>query len=433
MDGVKVYRTQKAWIYSYSSALSKGPVLQSKMVLAVVREATLAKPKTHDQMGKVIGWICECLQRGIYPSSDFRGKPFETGSQAARKAGSEIIPGWRFCFSGFKGDLEARVVIHKFPRNYMANAICEHCPAGRKSCFFQDFRPQAPYRSLMFTHAHYLMMTPEHKLSSWLHVPGWTKDRNLEDLQLFCFLVVGFVVKTNLQTEANILQCFSSLRSCKDLLHTLHQGVACCSIAALLLDHLESAKPGLTLNELETGLQGAYFHYRRWCCRRGLSGASLQFTLARFGKEKWAAVPELTTQYKASAVKVMMFWVTDYLHEHMHAAPAPGSQRRWRAAYTLAMFQNTLDISGPWLDDATRKEAAENGFAFLLLYQRLAKDNRARTDGRQNYKITPKFHSFLHMLLTIQKTGRNARLLDFLWEGHTFVIFYCSLVYTSPL
>ena len=180
VDGVKVYRNQKAWIYSFSSALSKGPVLQSKLVMILLREATNAKPHSHDRMGSVVGWICKCLQNGTFPASDFRGNPWPSNSTAARRAGSPIVPGWKLCFSGFKGDLEARVTIHKFPYNYMANQICEHCPAGRKWCPFQDFRVDAPFMECQFTHEHYQMLTADRKLSSWLAVPGWTKDRNLE-------------------------------------------------------------------------------------------------------------------------------------------------------------------------------------------------------------------------------------------------------------
>ena len=181
MDGVKVYRTQKAWIYSFSSALSKGPVLESKIVLAILRESTNAKPLTHDRMGHIVGWMCECLQSGVFPVADMDGCPWPRGSKAAERAGQDIAPGWKLAFSGFKSDLEARIFVHKFPRNYMANHICEHCPAGRKICHFQDFRDEAPFMECQFTHQQYQIMTPPAKQSSWLSVAGWTKDRNLED------------------------------------------------------------------------------------------------------------------------------------------------------------------------------------------------------------------------------------------------------------
>ena len=195
----------------------------------------------------------------------------------------------------------------------------------------------------------------------------------------------------------------------EDLLHTLHQGVACCTIAAFLTDHLENCDAGLTLQQLESGLQSAYFHYRSWCRANKLSGASLPFTLSRFGKEKWSALPELSTQYKASAVKTMMFWLADYLQTH--AAPSPGFQMRMLASYMLAKFQHILDTSGPWLGFQETQDAVANGRGFLLLYQRLALEARSKTSGHHNYKITPKFHSFLHMLLTMQRTGRNPRYL----------------------
>ena len=162
---------------------------------------------------------------------------------------------------------------------------------------------------------------------------------------------------------------------------------------------------------METHLQSAYFHYRSWCRQKKLSAASLPFTLNRFGKEKWAALPELSTQYKASSVKVMMFWIADYLYENMNEAASPGRERRMMGSYMLAKFQHMLDINGPWLTMGDAKLTCEYGWSFLLFYQQLAINSRLRIDGRQNYKVTPKFHCFLHMLLVIQRTGRNARLL----------------------
>ena len=162
---------------------------------------------------------------------------------------------------------------------------------------------------------------------------------------------------------------------------------------------------------MEDRLQQAYFNYRAWCRSKKVSGASLPFTLARFGKEKWQAVPELSTQYKASAVKVMLFWIADFLIANVDAAPEPWRNWRMVAAYSLAMFQYVLDTHGPWLSFAEAAEAVGHGRLFLLCYQRLALHSRSTSTQRQNYKITPKFHSFLHMLLTMERTRRNPRTL----------------------
>ena len=182
-DGVRVYKQQKCWIYSYSSALKKGPSLSSKLMMLLVRETLIWKPFTHDRIGEIVGWVQGVLQSGRFPATDFNGDPWPEGSAEAGRANELIAAGYMFAFSGFKGDWEARVVVHKLQRSYNHNNICEHCPATKLDTAFnyRNFALDAPYLDVRFTHAQFMMMTPPQLQSSWQTVPGWTKDRNLED------------------------------------------------------------------------------------------------------------------------------------------------------------------------------------------------------------------------------------------------------------
>ena len=186
-DGVRVYKQQKCWIYSFGCALKKGPSLSSKLFMLLVRENLVWKPFTHDRIAELIGWIQGVLQRGVFPEHDFEGNAWPRGSPEAEKANRPFAGGYKLAFSGFKGDWEARVLLHKLPRSYNHNYICEHCPASKLSGAFnyRNFAPDAPYLQAQFTHNQYLLMTPPELRSSWTHVPGWTKDRNLEVPCLF--------------------------------------------------------------------------------------------------------------------------------------------------------------------------------------------------------------------------------------------------------
>lgn len=183
VDGVKVFKNQKVWVYSYSSMVrKKGNSLENKMVLAIIRDSMLAKPHTHDAMANVIAWVCATLSTGRFPLCDWKGAPWATSSIASRMAGQPFTrDGWRCEFAAFKGDLEARVMIHKMIRNYMANMICEHCPAG-KLLNFADFRKNAPWALVRFSHQELLDLNPAHRQSQWTKVRGWRKERNLEAL-----------------------------------------------------------------------------------------------------------------------------------------------------------------------------------------------------------------------------------------------------------
>ena len=204
--------------------------------------------------------------------------------------------------------------------------------------------------------------------------------------------------------------CFPQPVSCnlKDLLHTLHQGVSLCAIAALVTDHYNCKHPGQTLSELERCLLQAYRHYRAWCKTKKISGSSLRFNLNRFGRDGWKSMPELSTQYKASTVKYMQYWLHDFL---MDEPEVPHSADRRHCSYSLAMFQYMLDTHSEWLTQGQADRTAQFGYSFLLFYQKLAV--RSRSEPRNNYKIVPKFHYFFHMQEYIEETLRNVRHAGF--------------------
>lgn len=180
-DGVRIYKAQKAWIYSVSSACRKGGSLKTKLVLIIIRESRLIKERTHDAVGALIGYITATLQSGAFPTLDPAGHPFPPDSTQAKRAGKPFANGWRGAFCSFKGDWEARALLHKSRRSYNSTWICDHCLASRVPEFsFGDLRMTASCHNLRFTHEQYMILQGA-KQSSWKCVKGWTKDRNLDD------------------------------------------------------------------------------------------------------------------------------------------------------------------------------------------------------------------------------------------------------------
>ena len=181
-DGVKVYRTQKVWVYSFTSCIRKGPSVSSKILFLIIRENEMVKDKTHDSVAKVISYVMKVLMTGKFPQHGPDGKPWPCGSLAEQRAGQEIAGSWRFAFSTFKADLEARVACHKLVRNYASNSICEHCLASKLNNGFSygDFTDEAGYFGTMLSHDDFLLLNPAGRQSAWLSVPGWQKDRNVD-------------------------------------------------------------------------------------------------------------------------------------------------------------------------------------------------------------------------------------------------------------
>ncbi|CAK9092566.1 Uncharacterized protein SCF082_LOCUS43560 [Durusdinium trenchii] len=315
VDGVRIYKQQESWIYSYSSMTKKGgSTVENKIVLCLVRDALVAKPQTHDALAKIVACVCTVLQTGRYPCKDFYGQDWPAGSKEAERANSEFASGWRGAFSAFKGDLQARVMIHKLCRNYMANLCCEHDFAG-KLLTYGDFGPAAAWKHTRLTHSQFIELNPPNKQTAWVAVPGWRKERNLDENRV--------------------------------------------------------------------------------------PYAPLRFNLARFGKESWGEKPELTTQYKAMIVKHLIYWSHAWLTEEGAESDILCT------SYALAQFQYKLDTSPDWLSPNDKRETVDAGFAFLQFYQRLAFKNLR--SPKQQYKLTPKFHYFCHLVEYIDKSARNVR------------------------
>ena len=160
----------------------KGRSINTKLLTLLFREHDMCKPGTHDDVGKLIGWVTQVLQKGTYPMTDMYGKAWPQGTAARACAGKEFAGGWRCAFAAFKADLEARVVVHKLVRNWASNSICEHCLASKKPALnYRNFRSDAPFLGHIFTHAEFLMLNPPERQSAWTCVRGWDKDRNLDD------------------------------------------------------------------------------------------------------------------------------------------------------------------------------------------------------------------------------------------------------------
>lgn len=432
-DGVKVYKQQKAWVYSISSACRKGASMSTKLVFIIVRDSMIIKGRTHDAIGQLAGYITDTLMTGRFPLVDHEGNSFAPGTTAALRAGEPYCGGWTMAFAGFKGDWEAKAIIHKMTRYYRTTFICEHCLASYKKEFtFGDFRPTAKSQSVRFSHSQFLMMNPPNDQSMWRTVKGWTKERNLEEtscwLQQFFYLGICELCSPNLFFFGKPVGIYGT-QPCesKDLLHLFHQGVLCVVIAALVCSHIDSCHPGITLKELDRVLsKEVYKHYRQWCrSKRGhVSACSHRFNAIRFGKEKWSQLAELGSIYKAAVVKTMLFWRNDYLKEQ--SAHVLGGAERAHCIHGFAKFQYILDISGPFLTSDQTREAVKYARAGLLFYQHLTGQDRARTDDRRFYKIIPKCHSLYELTLYMEQTKRNPRCFG-------FISVYFSICFLSTL
>ena len=195
VDGVKVYRSQKAWVYSFGCCTRKGASIDTKLLFLLFREQHMVKPATHDDVGTLIAYVQQVLMTGMYPDTQWNGSPWPKNSVEAGRAGKPFAGGWRAYFAAFKSDLEARALVHKMVRYWNSNSICEHWLASKlPQLSYGDFTDGAAYMQYMLSHDGFLELNPADRQSTWTAVPGWTKDRNLEVpctwiFSLLCVLV----------------------------------------------------------------------------------------------------------------------------------------------------------------------------------------------------------------------------------------------------
>ena len=164
----------------------------------------------------------------------------------------------------------------------------------------------------------------------------------------------------------------------KDMLHTVHQGVALHAIAGLVTHHYEELYPGLTIAQLSEKLScDAWPHYRTWCKgKKTVCPTSSTFTSLKFGRESWQSFPELSSCYKGAMVKFLIFWAAEFLADKLKEIDTETSRLRAFCAWSLAQFQYLQDTNGPWLSGEVAKEMAHMGRSFLIFYQKLAVDSR---------------------------------------------------------
>lgn len=196
MDGVKVYKTQKVWCYSYSSAIRKGPSIDAKSLFLLFRDVDMVKPHTNDCVAKLVAYVMSVLQSGKFPTRDHEGNRFPVQSVEAKRAGSYFAGGWSLAFACFKADLEGRVLAHKLIRNWSADNVCERCVATKIPRFsYADFSDNAPYWECVFTQNQILLLNPPGKTSEWTRVKGWDYSRNLDEPRLFFNNVFVYTTK----------------------------------------------------------------------------------------------------------------------------------------------------------------------------------------------------------------------------------------------
>jgi hypothetical protein len=133
--------------------------------------------------------------------------------------------------------------------------------------------------------------------------------------------------------------------------------------------------------------------------------AGPRFSRTSLNRPNSHTYPELSSQYKAAVVKLLVAWVA---HESARIDPDP---LRRLHAYALAQWQSGLSLAGIWLAREEQRRSHDLGRMYLLSHARLAKLHMA-TDPQHFpaalWFVRPKHHSFDHMARLVKNACRCA-------------------------
>jgi hypothetical protein len=178
-----------------------------------------------------------------------------------------------------------------------------------------------------------------------------------------------------------------------DCMHIIFLGIMRDVVGSIIKD-LDLRQELPLAPSIEESLRLLYSQLLSWCDRNRVSKppTAICFTVANTGIRE-NAYPELSTTFKASACKTLLFWIAS----HLNQLPQHDEHAKIRASciWALAQFVHVTDRAGVLLSDAEAQEAHKCVSLHLRLWQDMAVRSKER--NVKNFKIRPKHHYLQHL------------------------------------
>lgn len=156
-DGGAFQRNDSINVLSMRSLLSAANVGLSQFLLFSIPKACVNKSDdieedTMHHIWRALAWSFEALFRGVHPVADHQGDPWPAGSARARLQGGFLCPAkLRGVVFALSGDGDYFQNEYKLPGSSF-NDCCFSCKANKSDVPFNDFRPNADWRSTVIRH-----------------------------------------------------------------------------------------------------------------------------------------------------------------------------------------------------------------------------------------------------------------------------------------
>ncbi|CAK9111988.1 Nipped-B-like protein B [Durusdinium trenchii] len=290
-DGAQFFRDDEHYVYSISSLFGCNGCIQttllSKFPIAIIPERWMrfsqAQKSVNQTVAQVVAWSLKCSISGVGPDVGMYGETL-TGYRAEMR-GVSLGP-WKAAYFAFKADLKARKWMHSFSRYYKSKLICDSClvssGARDSAMHYKNFSQEAAWPLTTVSHEDYMAM-PGTK-TTWLQVEGFRLENCAFDFMRNVFLGIA-----------------------RDL---------CGSSIQVLIrfgwyDHV--------VGDMDCKLAAVQREMVRDCRACGFFMPKKPvLTEANLGKDDYA---QLGTRFKASHVKLIVFWIAKKTQKCSDQAP----------------------------------------------------------------------------------------------------------------
>ena len=357
--------------------------LDSRFLICFLVGDQVVPKVTNRQVVDYLCWSGKVMLEGIFPSRDYKGRPWPAGSWREEVAGKSLTSnGFGAAFVSTCHDAKARKETHEFRNFYSCKFICDRCPAASHipRLSHGNCRADCRWREHTVSHEQYMASAPASELSPWCNMPGWRHDRALFDL-----------------------------------MHTIHLGTAKDFCAQMISDLCKHGYQGA--GPLAEQLTNLWSQFKSYCKKHRIPYAKRKLTAKVLGL-KPGLYPEMNSRTKAAHVQPLIFFLaarTRRLLAPKFRKPTDqhAAMRAW-CAFGLADCLHTMDSEGILMSPEAAARATTSGRIYLLAWQNLAHAHLGFTE----YKVRPKGHYFDHILAQLSTLENPRCLSNFISEDY---------------
>ena len=337
------------YVFTWNSLMGSGQTMAKRFLCTCIKKSDMVAG-TEEAMFEVLSWSFNALLSGIWPATDWAGRPCTHGNPGKYL----VAGGLRGCLTQVRGDWEFYCSVFQLPKWSEAANMCFLCGASSNGPLaFANCSREAPWRATRKTHESY---------SAALAASGKQLPillRNIHGLRLECIMIdvlhtvdLGFTahVVGNVFNECLINRVFGG-RNIRDNLARLNRELA----------------EWYSKNKVKSKLDG-------------------QLTLERIRSQTnpW---PKLKS--KAAAGRHLAPFC------HYLAVTFLKDRRIQALTQLLCEFYRLLDSQGMFLDPDARARFPLLGQRMCGLFAQLS--GEALANGHRRWKMTPKVHLTLHL------------------------------------